>query len=386
ASLQLEEVIGIGGFGKVVYRGLWCDAEVAVKVSCNESNQQVDHIIDNVRQEAKLLWLLDHENIISLKGVCLQPPNVCLVMEYARGGPLNRALAGKRLSPDVVVEWALQIARGMKYLHEDAPIPLIHRDLKSNNILLLEKFDGVEARDNKMKITDFGLAREIHHITSSSAAGTYAWMAPEVIKNSSFSKYSDVWSYGVVVWELLTGETPYKGIDSLAVAYGVAVNKLTLPIPSTCPSLFKALLEKCWEPVAHERPSFSEVLCMLDELSLSSFVRTPHESFHSLQNDWKQEIETMFEELKSKELELRSREDELNRAALQQKIHEDFLKQREDKLAEKEVELLEREMNIMILQQMISKPALKKRNGKFKKSRLKLLKPTSSKSVNEISS
>ena len=82
--------------------------------------------------------------------------------------------------------------------------------------------------------------------------------------------------------------------------------------------------------------------------------------------------------------ELRSREDELNRAALQQKIQEDFLRQREERLAEKEIELIEREMNILMQQQ--TKPPLKKRNGKFKKSRLKLLKPTSSRSVNEISS
>lgn len=76
-----------------------------------------------------------------------------------------------------------------------------------------------------------------------SQAGTYAWMAPEVIKNSTFSKASDVWSYGVLLWELLTGETPYKGIDTLAVAYGVAVNKLTLPIPSTCPLPWRKLME-----------------------------------------------------------------------------------------------------------------------------------------------
>ncbi|XP_043541056.1 mitogen-activated protein kinase kinase kinase 11-like [Chiloscyllium plagiosum] len=95
---------------------------------------------------------------------------------------------------------------------------------------------------NTLKITDFGLAREWHKTTKMSTAGTYAWMAPEVIKTSTFSKGSDVWSYGVLLWELLTGEVPYRGIDGLAVAYGVAVNKLTLPIPSTCPEPFAQLM------------------------------------------------------------------------------------------------------------------------------------------------
>ena len=107
--------------------------------------------------------------------------------------------------------------------------------------------EGVDKEDDlqlkTLKITDFGLARESSNTTRMSAAGTYAWMAPEVIKHSTFSKASDVWSYGVMLWELLTGQTPYKGIDDLAIAYGVAVNKLTLPIPTTCPQEWRKLME-----------------------------------------------------------------------------------------------------------------------------------------------
>lgn len=144
-------------------------------------------------------------------------------------------------------------------------------------VLLSEPIENDDLQYKTLKITDFGLAREVYKTTRMSAAGTYAWMAPEVIKKSTFSKASDVWrsvikcllylshnlplstsqiifslslmhlqricSYGVLLWELLTGETPYKGIDALAIAYGVAVNKLTLPIPSTCPQPWRFLME-----------------------------------------------------------------------------------------------------------------------------------------------
>lgn len=150
-------------------------------------------------------------------------------------------------------------------------------------MLLREPFESDDLQFKTLKITDFGLAREVYKTTKMSAAGTYAWMAPEVISKSMYSKSSDVWryvnnpkiygnadflkipipnllnfrvyclrllnknfyifSYGIVLWELLTGETPYKEIDPFAIAYGVGVNKLTLPIPSTCPKPFRELMQ-----------------------------------------------------------------------------------------------------------------------------------------------
>ena len=131
-ELALEEVIGVGGFGKV-YRGVWKDEIVAVKAARQDPDQDIS-VIENVRQEAKLFWLLKHENIVALRGVCLKEPNLCLVMEYAKGGSLNRVLNQlKNIGPSVLTNWAIQIARGMNYLHNQAPITLIHRDLKSSN-------------------------------------------------------------------------------------------------------------------------------------------------------------------------------------------------------------------------------------------------------------
>nr|XP_006638509.1 PREDICTED: mitogen-activated protein kinase kinase kinase MLK4-like isoform X2 [Lepisosteus oculatus] len=371
SELVLEEIIGVGGFGKV-YRGTWRGQEVAVKAARQDPDEDITATAESVKQEAKLFSMLRHPNIITLEGVCLQEPNLCLVMEYARGGTLNRALAGRRVPPHILVNWAVQIARGMHYLHEEAVVPIIHRDLKSSNILLLEKIENGDIGQKTLKITDFGLAREWYQTTKMSAAGTYSWMAPEVIKSSLFSKGSDVWSYGVLLWELLTGEVPYRGIDGLAVAYGVAVNKLTLPIPSTCPEPFAKLMEECWEQDPHIRPSFLAILEQLTAIEDAVMAKMPQDSFHSMQEDWKVEIQEMFDELRTKEKELRSREEELTRAALQQKSQEELLRRREQQLAEREINVLERELNILIFQLNKDKPNVKKRKGKFRRSRLKL--------------
>ncbi|KAL6431370.1 hypothetical protein ACFW04_007183 [Cataglyphis niger] len=375
-ELQLEEVIGVGGFGKV-YRGFWNKREVAVKAARQDAGEEPSVTLENVRQEAKLFWLLKHENIVQLEGVCLKMPNMCLVMEYARGGSLNRVLSGRKIRPSVLVDWAIQIARGMDYLHNKAPISLIHRDLKSSNVLLSEPIENDDFQHKTLKITDFGLAREVYKTTRMSAAGTYAWMAPEVIKKSIFSKASDVWSYGVLLWELLTGETPYKGIDALAVAYGVAVNKLTLPIPSTCPQPWRVLMEACWASDSHARPGFTDILIALDEVC-NAFAATPHESFHTMQEDWRLEIEEVLHGLRMKEKacrsleeELRCREEELTKAQVQQRQHEENLRMREQELAAREIDLLERELTVMIIQQQ-NTPTPNKRRGKFKKSRLRL--------------
>lgn len=132
SELTLEEIIGIGGFGKV-YRAVWRGSEVAVKAARRDPDEDEAQTLESVRQEAKLFAMLNHPNIMALLGVCLQEPNLCLVMEYARGGSLNRALAGKRIPPCTLVDWAVQIARGMYYLHNQAIVPIIHRDLKSSN-------------------------------------------------------------------------------------------------------------------------------------------------------------------------------------------------------------------------------------------------------------
>uniref|UniRef100_A0AAG5CZQ2 mitogen-activated protein kinase kinase kinase n=1 Tax=Anopheles atroparvus TaxID=41427 RepID=A0AAG5CZQ2_ANOAO len=367
-ELDLREVIGVGGFSKV-HRAFLNGGEVAVKASRQDDDFEVAR--ENVLQEAKLFWSLKHPNIVALKGVCLDPQTLCLVMEYARGGSLNKILAGRKIPPDVLVDWAIQIARGMKYLHCEAPISVLHRDLKSSNILISESVQHGHLHNKTLKITDFGLAREAYRTTRMSAAGTFAWMPPEVIKSGTYSKASDVWSYGVLLWELLTGEVPYKGFDSLSVAYGVAVNSLRLPVPKTCPEAWGKLMKSCWEIDPHRRPSFREIEKDLDIIARSGFAQTPHESFHTMQDGWKKEIAEVLQELRKKEKELRSREEEVTRVQQAQRYREEDLAKREQELHAREIELLGRELTILINQ---NTPTPKKRKGKFSKSRIKLIK------------
>lgn len=137
-ELSFDDVIGLGGFGKV-FRGTLAGQLVAIKCFAyanDDANEEATRrLLDSVRNEARLFWQARHPNVVELKAVCLEPPTFCLVMQYAYGGSLNALLAAahRRIPFDVLFDWTTQIAAGMRYLHDDAPVPLVHRDLKSSN-------------------------------------------------------------------------------------------------------------------------------------------------------------------------------------------------------------------------------------------------------------
>ncbi|XP_014612785.1 PREDICTED: serine/threonine-protein kinase 3 isoform X4 [Polistes canadensis] len=193
---------------------------------------------------------LNHPNIVQFKGVCTQAPCYCIIMEYCPYGPLYDLLRdGEPVPPPRLVSWSKQIAAGMAYLHSHK---IIHRDLKSPNVLI--------GQGEVVKISDFGTSREWNEIsTRMSFAGTVAWMAPEIIRNEPCSEKVDIWSYGVVLWELLSGEVPYKDVDSSAIIWGVGNNSLHLPIPASCPEGYRLLVKQCWAAKPRNRPSFKHI-------------------------------------------------------------------------------------------------------------------------------
>ncbi|XP_054274233.1 mitogen-activated protein kinase kinase kinase 13-like isoform X2 [Macrosteles quadrilineatus] len=269
--------LGSGAQG-YVYRGRLKNEYVAVKTVREQKETDIRH-----------LRKLNHPNIVQFKGVCTQAPCYCIVMEYCQYGPLYNLLKeGEEIPPQRLVTWAKQIAAGMQYLHSNK---IIHRDLKSPNVLI--------GSEEIVKISDFGTSRQWNEIsTKFSFAGTVAWMAPEIIRNEPCSEKVDIWSYGVVLWELLTCETPYKDVDSSAIIWGVGNNSLHLPIPSSCPEGFRLLIKQCWSAKPRNRPSFKHILIHLD-IAASEVLSSSPEDYFKTQASWKKEVQTHMEQMKS---------------------------------------------------------------------------------------
>ncbi|XP_077405948.1 mitogen-activated protein kinase kinase kinase 12 [Vanacampus margaritifer] len=269
--------VGSGAQG-AVFLGKFHGDDVAVK-----------KVRDIKETEIKHLRKLKHPNIITFKGVCTQAPCYCILMEYCAQGQLYEVLrAGRKITPSLLVDWSMSIAGGMNYLHLHK---IIHRDLKSPNMLI--------THDDLVKISDFGTSKELSDkSTKMSFAGTVAWMAPEVIRNEPVSEKVDIWSFGVVLWEMLTGEIPYKDVDSSAIIWGVGNNSLQLPIPESCPDGFKILLRQCWNCKPRNRPSFRQILLHLD-IASADVLSTPQETYFKSQAEWREEVKQHFEKIKS---------------------------------------------------------------------------------------
>ncbi|KAL2087842.1 hypothetical protein ACEWY4_016670 [Coilia grayii] len=311
-DISFYENCGGGSFGSV-YRARWLsqDKEVAVKK------------LLKIEKEAEILSVLRHKNIIQFYGAILEPPNYGIVTEYASGGSLYEYLSSadsEKMDMGQIMTWAMDIAKGMHYLHSEAPIKVIHRDLKSRNVVL--------TADRELKICDFGASKFQSHTTHMTLVGTFPWMAPEVIQSLPASETCDTYSYGVVLWEMLTREIPFKGFEGLQVAWLVVEKHERPTIPSSCPASFAELMRKCWLAEPKERPVFKQVLSTLESMSNDSKLPDQCNSFLHNKAEWRCEIDATLERLKLLERELSTKEQELER--------------REQRLREWEQQLMER--------------------------------------------
>ncbi|XP_060732524.1 mitogen-activated protein kinase kinase kinase 20 isoform X2 [Tachysurus vachellii] len=294
-DIHFYENCGGGSFGSV-YRARWIsqDKEVAVKK------------LLKIEKEAEILSVLSHRNIIQFYGAVLEPPNYGIVTEYASRGSLYDYLssdASEEISMRQIMTWATEIAKGMHYLHAEAPVKVIHRDLKSRNVVM--------TADKVLKICDFGASKFHSHTTHMSLVGTFPWMAPEVIQSLPVSETCDTYSYGVVLWEMLTREIPFKGLEGLQVAWLVVEKNERLTIPSSCPASFANLMRKCWETEPLKRPLFKEILSILEAMCNDSQLSDQCNSFLQNKAEWRREIEATLDRLKKLERDLSTKEQEL---------------------------------------------------------------------------
>lgn len=146
-----------------------------------------------------------HENVVEFKGILIKDENISLVMEFAKGGSLDSVVRNNEdIKINQIVDWCIQIVNGLDFLHNICNPPIVHRDLKCSNILIYE--------NDRLKLADFGVSRLKDHTTQMTFAGTAAYVAPELIRGEPSSEKVDIWSFGIILWELLTGEEPYSGM------------------------------------------------------------------------------------------------------------------------------------------------------------------------------
>eukprot|EP01113_Clastostelium_recurvatum_P018131 TRINITY_DN2138_c1_g1_i5.p1 TRINITY_DN2138_c1_g1~~TRINITY_DN2138_c1_g1_i5.p1 ORF type:complete len:572 (+),score=95.93 TRINITY_DN2138_c1_g1_i5:28-1716(+) len=271
ASVTLLDKIGRGSSG-LVYKGQWRGIFVAVKQLLDVTDKDLAAFMD----EAQLMKLLTpHPNVLQIYGLAQSPagpilttsatvpvPAPMIVMEYMEGGSLVHRLFDASIVIPLGAQAAMirDVAAGMHHLHQEG---IVHRDLATRNILV--------GNDWTVKISDFGMSRlvvpgetsDLSLYKTDTQVGPLKWMAPECIQNQLYSKKGDVWSFGVVVWEILHRRHPYEGLTSMQAAFGVMNHTLSLHIDDGVPGLYADLMRACWDYEPANRPHFKAILKLL---------------------------------------------------------------------------------------------------------------------------
>ncbi|XP_071800225.1 angiopoietin-1 receptor-like isoform X2 [Asterias amurensis] len=263
--MEGTKVLGKGQFGEVRYGGVMIQGEfckAAIK-KLRESSSHADrqNFLDEFKSMTKIRR---HPNIVKIIGACQHEGELYVAMEYLPNGDLRSYLRNARsmdgeesLSSDKLLQFALDVAKGMQHL---ATSGVIHRDLAARNILLDENLVA--------KISDFGLSRgEGIYVQASKTRVPTRWLSLESLTNKTYTTKSDVWSYGILLWEIATvGGTPYPGIQT-----GVLRSKLKtgyrMPKPTNCDIKIYDLMLKCWQEKPDERPSFKKIVSVLTTMT-----------------------------------------------------------------------------------------------------------------------
>jgi serine/threonine protein kinase len=276
--------LGRGTFGEV-RAGVWRGTAVAVK-RLRQQNASAA-ALELFRRELAVVHLLAHPNVVQFLGAVTLDAPLCIVTELLRAGSLADALdaRGPANPPPLgrAVAWALDCARGMRYLHERRPTAVIHRDLKPANLLLDDT--------GRLKIGDFGLSKATISLRTASAGGggsggsgdgggaaaaalpvvsrqtcgSWLYTAPEVVRGEPYTARVDVFAFAMILFELLTGEIPYQGVseqaatDALAAGRRPRVERLGGGGGGALPGALPALVERCWAAAPHARPAFADV-------------------------------------------------------------------------------------------------------------------------------
>ncbi|TKR94860.1 hypothetical protein L596_009094 [Steinernema carpocapsae] len=269
--LRVHEEIGRGSFGKVL-RGTADDYETvngqifgqcAIKtVTDNASSEEQVHFLI----EGSVMKRFNADFIVKLYGIVSDGIPVYVVMEFMANGNLRDYLRAHRPNAEENVDnrplptqnqfflWASQVADGMAYLQSKL---FVHRDLAARNCLV--------SVTGCVKIGDFGMARDMcyqeYYRPSGKRMMPVRWMSPEALKDGKFSIYSDVWSFGILLYEIVTlGMLPYAGLDSGELFDYIVVNRMTIKKPDNCSDVWFGLMKKCWKYDARRRPTFFHIV------------------------------------------------------------------------------------------------------------------------------
>jgi serine/threonine protein kinase len=254
-EIALGKQIGMGSYG-MVFKGKWKGVEVAVK---RFIKQKLDerHMLE-FRAEMAFLSELHHPNIVLFIGACVKRPNLCIVTEFVKQGALKEILVNNsiKLTWNQKLGLLRSAALGINYLHSLHPI-IVHRDLKPSNLLVDENWN--------VKVADFGFARIKEENVTMTRCGTPCWTAPEIIRGEKYDERADVYSFGVIMWEVLTRKQPYAGRNFMGVSLDVLEGRRP-QIPPDTPQDFKKMIKRCWNGAADKRPAMEEVIGFLDSI------------------------------------------------------------------------------------------------------------------------